>query len=212
MTSVALELFLPEVLLECSGAPEPVVLNAVRNACFDFCRKSLFWRETLDPVSYTRGTAEYPLDAPTGAQIVKVVFVNLDELRIVYPHTDEDAARENPAYATKQGVLLGFTQPAADVVRLFPVPQEDGYFVPTVACAPLRTATSVDARLYNLYLETIKYGALWKLLSQGNQPWADKASAADYEAKFWMGANAAALEANRGNSRASTRVAPVPFA
>lgn len=209
--AVSFDQFLSEINPECPGVPNPVAINAVRNACFDFCRESLWWNEVQDPYSYSQGVSQYQIDAPNGAQIAGVLNLNLDEKRVIYPTPTEQVSEALPGWASTQGNIIGFAQPALNTVQLFPVPQENGYFIPMVAYAPSRSATSIDDRIYNLHLETIKYGALWKLKMMAGQPWADPAGAAYYEGHFWMGVNAATVERNRGNTRATMRVAPRPF-
>lgn len=211
MATVTLEQFLPEVLLECPGVPNPVAINALRNACFDFCRKSLFWNETQAQVAYVAGTSEYALTPVTDAQIVSVLSLNVDEKYAIYPWPLDQVVSARPNWATAEGSVMGFVQPKPGTVVLISVPDTAGYFVPAVAYAPTRSATAVDERLYNQYLETIKYGALWKLKMMAGQPWADPSGAAYYEGHFWMGVGAATIERNRSNSRASVRVNPVPF-
>ena len=211
MATVTLEQFLPEVLLECHGVPSPVAINAVRNACYDFCRDSLLWSETQDPVAYAAGEATYQLDPATDAQILTVITLNIDQKQTIYPWILEDVAAARPGWASDRGVISGFIQVQPDTIVLIAVPDSAGTFTPTVAYAPTRSAGSVDARLYNQHLETIKYGALWKLKMMAGQPWADPAGASYYENHFWMGVGAATIERNRGNSRAAMRVAPRPF-
>jgi hypothetical protein len=211
MASVAFDLFLPEVLLEAPGIPTPVAINAVRNACFDFCRDSLWLNNVLDPEAYTAGTASYELAAPSGAQVVSVLSVTLDNSRTVYPWSLEDVVVNRPNWQVATGVIDGFVQPSPETITFIPIPQSDGVFTASVAIAPTRAATSVDARVYNHHLESIKYGALWKIKSQTGQPWADPAGASLNEQRFLMMVGQATIDRFKSNSRASMRVAPRPF-
>ena len=211
MATVTLEQFLPEVLLEAPGVPHPVALNALRNACYDFCRDSLLWNETQAAVPFFAGGATYTLDTSADAQVIAVLSLNINEQYAVYPWPMDDVVPSRPGWAVNTGAVEGFVQPQPDTVVLVAVPDADGYFIPTVAYAPSRAATTVDARLYNQYLETIKYGALWKLKMMAGQPWADPAGAAYYEGHFWMGVGAATIDRTRSNSRAALRVTPVKF-
>ena len=211
MTTVTLEQFLPEVLLECPGVPNPVAVNALRNACFDFCRDSLLWNETQAQVTVVAGTATYVLTPPTDTQIVSVLSLNVNSKYAVYPWPMDAVVAARPGWASASGAVEGFVQPQPGTITLIAVPDTDGYVIPTVAYAPTRSAATVDARLYNQHLETIKYGALWKLKMMAGQPWADPSGASYYEGHFWMGVGAATIERNRSNSRAAMRVTPVPF-
>lgn len=206
MASVTFDKFLPEVMPECSGVPEPVAINAIRNACFDFCRQSLFWTVTLDPVAYTANVAEYDVDAPSGAVPVMVMNLVLDDSRTVTSYSLDNVAAVLPSWRTATGPIAGFMQPSNDVIRFVPIPSTSGVFVPTVAYAPERDATTVESSIYTLYLETIKYGALAKLKAMPGQPWSDPAAAMQYDRLFSKGIGDATIARTRGNGRTSLSV------
>lgn len=212
MASVTFDQFLPEVQPEAPGVPYPVVINAVRNACFDFCRQSLIWNEIQDAETYTAGTAEYQVSPPTGAQVVQVLNIVLDNGRHLQPASIDETMIVRPRWQTQQGVIEWFVQTAPDTLRFVAVPDAAGSFTAQVAYAPTRAATSIDASIFNLYLESIKYGTLWKLKSMLGSPWADPAGAQAYELAFKQAIGKAILERTRSNSRASVRVQPVWFA
>lgn len=211
MASVAFDLFLPEVLPECPGVPEPVAINAIRNASFDFCRRSLVWSEFQDAEPYQADIAEYQVSAPTNAVVALVMGITLDEKRTIYPASVDEISAGRPAWRTATGAIEWFVTSDPDMFRFVAVPDVDGTYVAQVAYAPKRTATTTDASLYNLYLETIKYGALWKLKSMQGQPWSDPAGAAAHYQMFQQGIGKAITERSRSNSRAALRVASVPF-
>ena len=211
MPSVAFEAFLPEVLPEAHLAPQPLAISAIRNACYDFCRSSLVWTEVQDPTNYSKGVADYDLDAPSGAQVISLLSLIVDGTRAVYPTTIEAVVATKPGWTTDTGPVTAYLQKTPSSVTLISVPDTDGVFVPTVAYTPTRKSTSIDSTIYELYFEAIKYGALWKLKATTNTPWADPTGAVYYERLF----KAKTLEANnervRGNARTSVSVAPRPF-
>lgn len=211
MASVTFDQFLPEVQPEAPGVPYPVVINAVRNACFDFCRHSLIWNEIQDEDAYLAGVAEYQVFPPTGAQVVQILNITLDNGRVVPPVSIDETVGVRPLWLTQTGVVEWFVQTSPDTFRFVAVPDTDGKFTARVAYAPTRTATKVDASLFNLYLESIKYGALAKLKAMQGTPWSDPAGAQAYELKFGQAVAKAVIERTRSNSRASIRVTPVPF-
>lgn len=211
MASVAFEAFLPEVLLEAPGVPNPVAINAIRNACFDFCRDSLWLTQVSDPAAYVQGTQTYDLEPPSGTKVVGVLHVVLDGTRTIYPWSMEETVAARPNWQTAEGLVEGFLQQTPGSISLIQIPADSGTFVASLAVAPSRTATSVDDRVYDYHLESIKYGALWKLKSMIGQPWADPQGASLYEQRFLMMVNQATTERLRSNSRASMRVAPRPF-
>jgi hypothetical protein len=211
MASVAFEAFLPEVLLEAPGVPNPVAINAIRNACFDFCRDSLWLTQLGSDTAYTTGTQDYTLVPPADTRVVGVLSVVLDNDRAIYPWSMEETVVARPGWQTETGPIAGYVQQSPSTMSMVPIPTQDGTYKPLLAIAPSRTATTVDDRLYDYHLESIKYGALWKLKSMVGQAWADPTGASLYEQRFLMMVNQATIERLRSNSRASMRVAPRPF-
>lgn len=212
MALVSLKLFLPEVLPDCPGAPELVAVNAIRNACIEFCRRSLLITEIQTAQPYTAGTQQYSL-APLSSeqQLVKAMSVTLDDSNTVYPFRLDDVVGVAPDWQVKQGGVQGFIQPSPTELLFVRVPDTSGTFVPVVATAPTRVCTTVDNRLYDLYLETVKLGALARLKAVVNSSFSDPSGAAIYAQQFLMGVNAAVVEKNMESSRALLRVEPRPF-
>jgi hypothetical protein len=211
MASISLEAFLPEIMLESSGVPAPVALNAIRNACYDFCRKSLVWNEVQSAVAYTAGVTVYQPTPPTDAQVISVLHVNVDSTLVVYPYSTEEVAMARPNWQSFVGNIEGFVQPDRGTIRFFSVPQSSGTFAAMVAYAPKRNAKTIDDLLFNVYLESIKYGALWKLKIMPGKPWSDPAGAQYYERAFNTKIGEATIDRTRGNTRTVLRVAPRSF-
>lgn len=211
MASVLLEKFLPFVVVECMSAPEPMVVDALRNACFDFCRRSLWWTDRQDADTYASGASEYQLMSPPGAVIVAVQSLNLDGERALAPSVAEDVDRMFPGGWAGSGPIQAFVQPQPDVIQFIPTPNKSGTYACIVAYAPSRTTLSVPEGLFTYYLETIVQGAISKLKRMPGQAWTDPAAAVAYERLFLLGVNNALLERNRGPVRAGMRVDPVPF-
>ena len=66
--TVALETFIPDIAVECSGASNPLILSAVRTAVIEFCRKSLYWQEETDPVPIIKGVGSTSCTPPPDAR------------------------------------------------------------------------------------------------------------------------------------------------
>ena len=211
MASVAFDVFLPDVLLEAAGVPSPVAINAIRNACFDFCRDSLWLTTLSDPATYSPDVQDYDLEPPSGTKVVGVLSVTLDSNQTIFPWSMEETVAARPNWQTATGLIEGFVQKTPGSISMVQIPSKTGTFVASLAVAPTRSATSIDDRIYDYHLESIKYGALWKLKSMINQAWSDPAGASLYEQRFLMMVNQATTERLRSNSRASMRVAPRAF-
>ena len=212
MASVTFDQFLPEIYPEVAGVPHPVAVNAVRNACFDFCRQSLIWNEFQDDETYTAEVAEYQVVAPADAQVVQILSIGLSDGRTLYPQSVDDIVAVRPQWRSHVGTIECYVQSSPDTLRFVSIPDAGGTYTVQAAYAPTRTASSVDDLLYNLYLESIKHGSLAKLKAMSGQPWSDPAGAAAHQQIFVQGISRAVTERTRGNSRASLRVANQWFA
>ena len=212
--TVALETFIPDIAVECSGASNPLILSAVRTAVIEFCRKSLYWQEEADPVTLTEGVAEYALSAPTGRQIVQIMSVNIDGEGTLPPLTLEQVERALPQWRTVQGSPVGFVAVNPETFRLIAErngPYATGTLTATVAYAPTRTGGVVPDAIYDQHFEVIKHGTLARLKAMMGHAFYDPQAAIYYTGRFTAGVNAAAVERNKGFSRANLRVEPRAF-
>lgn len=209
--TVALEIFIPDIAVECSGASNPLILSVVRTAVIEFCRKSLYWQEETDPVTTVAGVAEYELYAPTGRQIVQIMSINLDGGGTLPPLTLEQVERALPQWRTAQGDPAGFVATNPETFRLTPVPDTAGTLNATVAYAPTRTGGVVPDAIYDQHFEVIKHGTLARLKAMMGHTFYDPQAAIYYTGRFNAGVNAAAVERNKGFSRANLRVEPRAF-
>lgn len=209
--TVALETFIPDIAVECSGASNPLILSAVRTAVIEFCRKSLYWQEEADPVPIIKGVAEYEMYAPTGRQIVQIMSVNIDGNGTLPPLTLEQVERALPQWRTVQGSPVGFVAVNPETFRLTPVPDATGTLTATVAYAPTRTGGVVPDAIYDQHFEVIKHGTLARLKAMMGHAFYDPQAAIYYTGRFNAGVNAAAVERNKGFSRANLRVEPRAF-
>ena len=207
--TVALETFIPDIAVECSGASNPLILSAVRTAVIEFCRKSLYWQEETDPVPIIKGVAE--LYAPTGRQIVQIMSVNIDGDGTLPPLTLEQVERALPQWRTAHGDPAGFVAINPETFRLTPVPDTAGTLTATVAYAPTRTGGVVPDAIYDQHFEVIKHGTLARLKAMMGHAFYDPQAAIYYTGRFNAGVNAAAVERNKGFSRANLRVEPRAF-
>ncbi|HNM80842.1 MAG TPA: hypothetical protein PKL28_07295 [Rhodocyclaceae bacterium] len=211
MASVALDKFLPNVVVECLHAPEPTALEAIRSACFALCDRALVWRERLDAEAYNATDAEYTVTLPNGAQLVSILSVLVDGARRLNPVTQEAVTSNNPALWTQRGTPGAFTMTALDTFRMLPAPDTTGTFIVSAALAPTRTATTVDSALYERYLDAVVYGAIYRLKRMPGQSWSDAQGGLYYEQRAAQEVNKAVIARNRDNLYGDLRVAPVRF-
>lgn len=172
----ALADFFPYVAPEVSGCPAPLMEDAIRRACIEFCQGSEYLRE-----NFTADTVigqGYVNLAPTTGDVVKVNVVEIDDepleksRRADFP-TDADSAEPAEYYLEEGGVL-----------RLHPVPDAVYTLDIEAAVAPSDTATSVPDVLYKKHKYTIAMGAKALLMSMRSKPWTDDQGAAMNAAGF----------------------------
>ena len=212
MATVDFEDFCPEVAAECAGAPDSLIISAVRDASRDFCRRTLTWQN--DPVSlpYADGTSDYFLDVPDEAQVVLVVSIVADSARRLVPATLDLLEARWPGWREASGAPRGFLVVDSKTVRFVPTPDADGDYVATAAFMPSSTATTLDAEVYDRYYDVIKSGALARLKTHTAEMFFDPSGAAFHRQLFIAGATAATADRNRGMARGVLYVRPVRFA
>lgn len=208
MSSVEFSAFLPEVMQYVPEVPEPVAENAIRQSCIEFCEKTRFWQEDVDPIYTVAEVPSYAVDTPYHAKFVDIVGAwygtqflipkTAEELARIYRWTDWRTVKGNPAYITR----ISPTE-----VVLVPMPLQDGVMLNIrAAFAPQRSSTSVGADVYEEYLEAVGYGARARLYNTPQQPYFDKKSAIEFDSRFRRAITDARVRVNRALTRASGRI------
>ena len=211
MSSVPYESFLPEVLPFVRDAPEFVVVNAIRNACMEFCRESQYWREQLDSITVVPDQAEYDLSSQSsGAGIASIVTARIGRQLLLPKATEELDLMLGPDWRTLQGVVGYITHDSEDTVRLVQVPAQlytDTLEI-TAALVPFRSSVKVGKCIYERYAEVIAFGARARLHDTPGQPYTDEAAAKKFRMWFESGYGDARIAANKGLGRTPLVVRP----
>lgn len=204
--------FLPLILPFCPECPEFLAEQHARFAAIEFCERSRAWRH-LTTVALPEGSAGTGvMVAPDTAAIHEIEFaeVNGKPLRPIQFSTMEDAPEGRPEYVT---------QTAPNEVRITPF--EPGVLRISVFLKPLTGSeygtdpvsplfdrfNVVPDFLVDIHGHVIASGALSKLLSIPGEPWTDKKTALQYEARFREKLDSAFRWNMRGQQRAPQRVA-----
>lgn len=189
---------LPEAMIEAQGCPEPLIERHLRTSMIDFYRASRAWRYTTEAASVTAGDRAVELDLPNDTAVLRVYWAKLADknLRAVSMRS------LSPAVGVPQGYAIdGISR----TLQLDVLPERsfilDGV-VANVALLPLRSLENLPDELFDQHRDGILYGALARLLSMGNVPWANRQGAADYQAM----ANVVVMQAQR---QADAQQAPV---
>jgi hypothetical protein len=211
MSTVTFDQFFPEVLPYVRDCPEFVAINAIRNACIEFCDKSLYWREVLNPITLVVGQSTYPLDpVSNGATVAQIVSASIGISSLMSGNEEKLSQTIGADWRSRIGPVAYFVQDDLDNVVLAQVPdgsQSDPLII-TAAIRPERTATKVDKELFDRYAEIIGFGARARLHDTPGQPYSDDTAAKKFRMWFESGYGEAKIAANRARGRGPLMVRP----
>ena len=209
MSEVAYENFLVEVTPFMRSVPELVAVQAVRNACIEFCEKTLYLQTDLDPITGIANQPVYDLETDGTYVIAEIMEAwygdqflvprAVETLTQIYRTTDWRTLDGNPYY---------FYRNTSQQVTLVPAPKltEAGKLKILAALKPTRASTTVDSDIYEMFLEYIAIGAKARLANTPNQPYYDPQSGAEYTKRFRDAITEVRTRVNKGMTRASAQV------
>ena len=210
MTAVSYEVFLPEVLPYVQDVPDTVAVQAIRNACIEFCTETHYLQENLDPITGQEDVGEYDLDAnDSNYKVVEIMQAYYgdqllipkaqEELNQIYRTSNWEDLKGNPYY---------YYRPRVSVMRLVtkPILTEANKLKVKAAIAPSRASTTVDSELFEVFLEYIAHGARARLYNTPNQPYYDPRTAMEYTKRFNDELAEVRTRVYKGLTRASARV------
>lgn len=207
---VPYEDFLVEVLPYVRDVPEFVAVNAIRNACIEFCENSLYWREVLPDIEIVSGQAEYDVDTQLGASIAMIVTARIGRHHLKPEATESLDEKLGADWRTREGATNFITQDNASTVRLACVPgstYEDPLTI-TAALRPDRGSAKVGRAVFERYAEVIGHGARARLHNTSGQPYSDPQEALKFRRWFETGYGEAKIAINRGLGRTNLVVRP----
>lgn len=206
--------FLGRLLNDVPGVPELGALQAIRDACIDFCEKTLIHQADHDPVSVIAKLADYDLETP--AEQTKVIRIlkawyKGDSLDPVAPDYVTDPALYNQnigGYTTRYSTPKVITQKDTTTFSLYPPPDLTVASAITmrVALAPLRDSDSCADFLYENWVDDICAGAAARLQASPNKGYSNPQFAASNQKRYMAGVNDARMRSNRGLTRANMQV------
>lgn len=210
MSQVSYEKFLVEVMPYVRDVPEVVAVQAIRNACIQFCEETMYLQQNLDPQPLVQNVSSYDLDPDDNSyRVVNIVEAwngdqflipkSIEELTRIYRVTNWETLKGNPYY---------YYRPTEGEMRLVPTPSVSNQSQLRVKAtiAPTRSSTTVNSELYERFLEYIAFGARGRLYDTPNQPYYDPKSAQIYLKRFNDAIAEVRARVNRGNVRASNRI------
>jgi hypothetical protein len=208
----ALDLFMPYVLPYVAGCPSATAEQALRESAFEFCDLTLCVQAVCRVAAIADEDA-YPVDSKAQQLPIRLVEAFYGDRPLTSVAIDEvDNASALTGNADGGDVESG--TPVAAFIRnglcevgVYPPPNDPvdaKGFVFRVAYAPLRTATSLDDRLYDLWLAYITAGAVARLQEMPGQSFS--ADPMFMRTRFLQGVSRARADARRGRIVSSMRV------
>lgn len=210
MSEVSYEVFLPEVMPYVQDVPEIVAVQAIRNACIQFCEETHYLQENLDAMTGLEGIGDYDLDANNSnykvVEIMQAYYGDQllipkaqEELNQIYRTSNWEDLRGNPYY---------YYRPRASVMRLVtkPILTEANKLKVKAAVAPKRSSLTVDEEIFERFLEYIAHGARARLYNTPNQPYYDPKTAMEYTKRFNDEMAEVRTRVYKGLTRAAARI------
>jgi hypothetical protein len=207
--TVSYEDFLPYVTQFIPTVSEFVAVAAIRDACIEFCEKSLFWQYNVPEIPAVANQANYVVQTPIDTKMVVMISAyfntNLlipkgpDELARIYRMGDWQQIEGTPQYITR------IIKPE---VRLVPTPydSEAGTLYLRVALAPTRDSSTIDSEIFEQWAETIAWGARARIYGQTKQDYGDKNASIEAMKMFKYEINRARMQVAKGLTRSSPQV------
>jgi hypothetical protein len=187
------------------GLTNALVVDAVRDACIEFCRDSRIWSYPTT-ISLVGGTHTYSIPTDTSSAAVGIISAILDG-RTEY--LEEQDTRFFDLYLsdwrTTPGDVRYFYRPSYTQVRFVRTPSSAATVNVDVALRPPLTATEVPDFLFFEYSRQIATGAMAELRAMKDKPWSDPAQAREDRSDFISHIHAAAVNRGRGLTRRPLR-------
>lgn len=207
-STVSYEQFLPEVVQYVPDVPEFVAINAIRNACIEFCERSRYLQIDIPAFDLVAGQKTYPIVTPDGTKFVLPEVTYYKEVLLI-PQSNDELARiyRMADWRGVQGAPAYITRLVAPEIQIVPWPtfSDPASLKLRISIAPTRDSTEVDSEIYEQFLEVIGYGARARLYNTPKQPYFDKNAGELFYQMFRHGINEARMRVTKGLTRDSVR-------
>lgn len=185
------------VLPSVPGCPNPTLDLHIRQAAIEFCRRTLCWVRTLDPVEANGMDIRFDLDLPSQTQAVKLMAVAVNGLEYLLV----DTQRGLQLVRQGSGADFSFTQDKL-TLDVHPLRARGDSIEVDMALAPSFNASSVETDVASPYVQEIAQGALATLQMIAGVAWSDPGLAAANKALFNQRVATVAMHFARGQGAA----------
>lgn len=194
--------FVPLLAPYAAACPNPLLEAEARRAAIRFFRRTRAWVEWLEPVLSVADKAEYDLEVPTGADVVRVERATLsgNPLPVLSfrdapkDFASSDLASQGLLSANRKTFVLGNAVAAGQTLQV------------QVALAPGLTSTGLPDDLFELHGLDIANGALSVILAVPGAGFYQPDLAMLKGAHFEGAINAVSVDAWRGFTASTPRV------
>jgi hypothetical protein len=203
--TIALDDRLSYVLPYVNGAPASTVRFHLRQAAVQFCRRTLIWQATLDPVLTVVNQDTYPIPLPDDSRLVNIMRFRVAEQcdsELLTPAQGR-WQRAHQHYSNADGVYtedrLNFT--------VVPMPKIAGQaMVMDVALCPTEDALEIPQFIADQYIQDIALGAIGTIAAIPRQSFSDPNQAASYTTQFNNAISRVARIVSKGSAQSKQRV------
>lgn len=188
--------FAPLVMPYAIGCPMPVLEHHAKMVSIEWCKKTMCWQESLDPV-LSDGTPLLEMEAPTGTQVAKVLSVKVGERErdLVAPDAGRTMARNG-----HPGDFV-FTMDN-ETLQIYQAPTLDEPVVVDAALAPSLTATGMPDRLFNQHGPDIAKGIIAAIKALPGQAFSDPMESDRKQAEYMARRKVIAAKTSLGTIQA----------
>lgn len=201
-----------EVLPDVPGVTPAVALNAIRNACIEFCSKSNIWVVDHDPIASIADEPVYQFEPPNGTVVSSVVVARFAGFELD-PATQGELSEEYGDWQSKSGTPEYFIQENSEELILCPKPiaaVADALKM-KVSLKPSRKSTGIEGWIVESYQEELAHGAKAKLFAMNKKPWSSAELAGFHLSAFEAAIAAAKMAAAKSLGRGKLRTKPQFF-
>ena len=191
---------LPLVRHWAKQCPDPMLLQAVREALQRFCMDSWYYQRTLR-LGPRESSNDYVLAAGANAEIIAIKAVE-------YKGVPLDPVDPSIVDVDRAGSVryFMFTPPGLLSIYGAPPASEDPAIDVRLVLQP--TGEDVPEEIYRHFRQTIAYGALMRILEMPEEPWSNPGLAQLYASRFLNGTLDAKHQQLRGHSPGPLTVRP----
>jgi hypothetical protein len=204
MATVKYETLFADILPMVQGCPDPLIINAIRAAVIEFCEKTGAYQVELEPITTISGTYEYDLEAPTGYNVHKIVWLTYEgnDLETSTPTLVE---QNYSNWRASTGTPEVYVKASQNLFQLIPVPDSTRASSVRLRAQlkPNRASTSCDSAILDDYRDAIVNGALFRILRIPSRDWSDLQASILYSKLYQEGV----LDAERRARGADSGVA-----